>query len=78
MACDAPAWKFMNSAMLALTDSQLQTVMQTAGSIDPDRRGVFLQRLEAMLRLRRRFDDRDVADVAALATCGLVHNRRGC
>ena len=38
-----------------------------------DRRDVYLQRIEAMLKLRRRFDDRDVAEVAALAACGLVH-----
>jgi len=59
--------------MLSLSDRQLQTVMETAGSIDADRRSTYLQRLEAMLRLRRRFDDRDVADVAALAAYGLVH-----
>jgi hypothetical protein len=45
--------------MLALTDSQLQTVMETAANIDPDRRSVYLQRIEAMSKLRRRFDDRD-------------------
>jgi len=59
--------------MLSLSDRQLQTIMDAARAIGPDRRDVYLQRIEAMLRLRRRFDDRDVTEIAALATCGLVH-----
>jgi hypothetical protein len=43
--------------------------------VSPDRRGVFLERVGAMLKVRRRFDDRDVSEVAALALCGLVHQR---
>jgi hypothetical protein len=49
--------------------------METAANIDPDRRGVYLGRLEAMLRLRRPYDDGIVAEVAALAACGLIHAR---
>jgi hypothetical protein len=63
--------------MLSLTDNQLKTVMQTGAGIDPERRAVFLERLGAMLRLRGRghFNDADVADVAKLASCGLIHER---
>jgi hypothetical protein len=59
--------------MIPLTDSQLKTVMATAASVSADRRGVFLERVGAMLRLRHRFTDLDVAEVSKLATCGLVH-----
>jgi hypothetical protein len=45
--------------MLSLSDHQLKTIMQTAAGIDSDLRGVYLQCIEAMLKLRRRFDDRD-------------------
>jgi hypothetical protein len=63
----------MNQAMhIALTDSQLQTVMETAAGIDPDRRGIFLERIGTMLKLRGRFNDRDVAEVTRLASTGLV------
>jgi hypothetical protein len=49
--------------------------MNVAARVDPDRRDVYLQRIEAMLRLRRRFDDRDVIEVAALASSGLLHKQ---
>jgi hypothetical protein len=61
--------------MISLSDHQLGTVMAAARTIAPERRDVFLQRVEAMLKLRRRFDDRDVAEVCALAVCGLTHER---
>jgi hypothetical protein len=60
--------------MVSLSDAQLQTVMTAARTIEPERRDVFLQRVGAMLRLRRRFDDQDVAEVATLALVGLQHN----
>jgi hypothetical protein len=62
--------------MISLSDSQLKAVMDIAASIDPARRGVYLQRIEAMLNLRHRFNDRDVADVAKLAACGLGPSAR--
>jgi hypothetical protein len=61
--------------MLSLSDHQLQTIMDAARAIDRDRRDVYLQRIEAMLRLRLRFDDRDVAEISKLATWGLIHQR---
>src|SRR5262245_37209539 len=74
-ACVRSRSKFMNPAMLALTDNQLKSVMDAAANIDPDRRDVFLQRIGMMLTLKGRFDDRDVADTARLAACGLVQIR---
>jgi hypothetical protein len=61
--------------MIALSDTQLKTVMATAASVAPDRRDVFLERVGAMLKVRGRFDDSDVFEIAKLATCGLVHQR---
>jgi hypothetical protein len=60
--------------MISLSDAQLQTVMQAAAGIDPERRDIFLQRCAAMLKLRGRFTDSDVADVTRLALCGLSHH----
>jgi hypothetical protein len=58
--------------MIALTDRQLQSVMTAAGSLEPDRRDIFLQRVGVMLRMRSRFTDADVVEVAQLAVAGLV------
>jgi hypothetical protein len=58
--------------MISLSDSQLRVIMDTAKAIEPSRRDIFLQRVGAMLKLRGRFDDADVEDVARLALCGLV------
>ena len=58
--------------MISLTNSQLQTLMTTASRLEPERRDLFLKRVGAMLKLRRRFTDGDVADVAKLALSGLV------
>jgi hypothetical protein len=58
--------------MIALTDPQLKTVMDAAAALAPERRDIFLQRCGAMLRMRGRFSDGDVADVVGLAACGLI------
>jgi hypothetical protein len=60
--------------MISLSDRQLQTIMVAAGSLEPDRRSIFLERAGAMLRLRGRFSDSDVAEVAELAVAGLIHS----
>ena len=59
--------------MISLTDSQLQTVMGAGAKLEPERRDIFLRRVGAMLRVRGRFTDTDVADVARLAMAGLIH-----
>jgi hypothetical protein len=56
--------------MIRFTDRQLQILMDVAASIDPGRRSTFLERCGAMLRMKHRFTD---ADVAKLAACGLIH-----
>ena len=59
---------------LALTDSQLKTLMTFAADISPDKRSTFLERVGAMLAMRGRghFNDDDVAEVTKLASTGLV------
>ena len=59
--------------MVSLTDSQLKTVMDAAGTLPIERRDTFLQRVGAMLRMRGRFSDADVSDVAKLSLTGLAH-----
>jgi hypothetical protein len=59
--------------MLGLTDNQLQSVMDAARTLPVERRDTFLQRVGAMLRMRGRFSDTDVADVVQLALTGLAH-----
>ena len=58
--------------MISLTDTQLAVVMDAARTLPVERRDTFLQRVGAMLRVRGRFTDADVADVAKLALTGLV------
>jgi hypothetical protein len=58
---------------LALSDAQLQTLMIFAADIPPEKRSIFMERIEAMLRVRHRFDDSDVAEISRLAACGLIH-----
>ena len=59
--------------MIALTDSQLRTVMDAAHALPVERRDTFLQRVGAMLRMRGKFSDNDVTDVVTLALTGLAH-----
>lgn len=40
--------------MIALSDAQLQTVMRTAHLLPVEKRDLYLQRIAAMLKLRRR------------------------
>ena len=58
--------------MLGLTDSQLRAIMDAARTLPIERRDIFLQRVGAMLRMRGRFTDTNVADVAQLAMAGLI------
>jgi hypothetical protein len=60
--------------MVSLTDRQLAAVMDAARRLPVEKRGVYLQRIVAMLAMRGRgpFNDTDVSDVAKLATVGLA------
>ncbi|MGC1925809.1 MAG: hypothetical protein WA706_18595, partial [Pseudolabrys sp.] len=64
-----------SGSMIGLTDSQLKIIMTVASGVPIERRGVFLERCGAMLRMRGydHFTDADVADVAQLALTGLAH-----
>src|SRR5262245_48242692 len=55
---------------LSLSDHQLALVSDAAKSLSPEKRGVYLQRIAAVLELRGRFSDDDVAVVAKLALTG--------
>ena len=59
--------------MIGLTDPQLKIIMTAANAVPVEGRSVFLERVGAMLRMRGRFSDGDVADVAKLALTGLAH-----
>ena len=58
--------------MVSLTDPQLKIIMTAANAVSVERRGIFLERVGAMLKVRGRFTDADVADVARLALAGLI------
>ena len=60
--------------MIGLTDHQLETIMTAANAVPVERRSVYLERVGAMLRMRGRFTDADVHDVATLAMAGLVQD----
>ncbi|MGB2598434.1 MAG: hypothetical protein WBC87_26370, partial [Pseudolabrys sp.] len=62
------------SLMLGLTDYQLKIVMNAACLLPVEKRDTFLRRIPAMLALRGRFTDTDVADVAQLAAAGLIQS----
>ena len=61
--------------MIGLSDRQLSIVMEAAKPLPQEKRGIFLQRVDAMLHYRRAgrgFNDDDVVDVAAVARHGLM------
>ena len=62
--------------MVSLTDPQLKIVMTAANAVPVERRSVFLERVGAMLTMRGRFSDADVADVAKLSSCGVINGSR--
>ena len=53
--------------MIGMTDHQLQIITTAANGVPVERRGIFLERVGAMLKVRWRFSDDDVRQVAALA-----------
>jgi hypothetical protein len=61
--------------MLALSDDQLQTVMVAASGLPAEKRGVFLERVAARLRLHGpRFTDADLGAAIRAALIGLVQS----
>jgi hypothetical protein len=65
----------MNTAF-SLSDSQLRSVMDVAAGLDVDKRGVFLERCAARLRLKTgsHFADADLDDAMRHALKGLVQD----
>lgn len=61
--------------MIALSDSQLYSVMQAAQPLDPSKRATMMERVAAQLRLTgaRYPSDDDVARAIKLAMAGLQH-----
>ena len=57
--------------MLALNDDQLAVIMVAAGNLPVDKRGTFLERVAARLRLLDRFDDSNLDDAVRGALRGL-------
>ncbi len=58
--------------MLALSDRQLAVVKTAARGLPVEKRGVFLERVAARLRLRGSLTDLDFDDAARLALRGLI------
>ena len=59
--------------MISLNDAQLRIVKAAASHVPPAKRTQFLERVSAMLQMRGRGHDDDVASVTALALTGLAH-----
>jgi len=58
--------------MIPLSDSQLKDVTRAAADLPQEKRSIFLERLGAMLNLRRKFTDDDLIEITKLARTGLV------
>ena len=60
--------------MFALSDSQLRAIWSAADGLPAEQRGIFLERMVALLQFRGgRFIDRDLDDAVRLALRGLIH-----
>src|SRR5262249_13327715 len=66
--------------MIALSDTQLKTVMAIASDVPTEKRPAFLERVAAMLELRGRghFGDKDVTEITQLALTGLAFRSTAC
>ena len=60
--------------MVAFTDSQLRAVWAAADRVPFERRGVFLERIVARLRLQCGFTDADLDDAVRAALTGLIQS----
>ena len=64
---------YVDRMPLGLSDSQLATLMASAGDVEQDKRHLFLRRTAAMLALKGgRFTDRDLVEVLVRAQVGLA------
>jgi alkylhydroperoxidase family enzyme len=60
--------------MVAFTDSQLRAVWAAAERVPFEKRGVFIERVVARLRLHRGFTDADLDDAVRVALTGLIQS----
>jgi hypothetical protein len=61
--------------VISLSDKQLDTVMLLARGLEPEKRGVYLERVAAHLLIRLgRYSDNDVATAARMALDSLTQN----
>jgi hypothetical protein len=65
----------MHAMPLALTDNQLAILTTAAADVPLEKRSTFIERFGAVLALKGRFDDADVADTVRLACAGLVRRK---
>ena len=63
---------YSGSPMLALTDAQLAVVMTAARGLPVEKRGLFLERVAARMRLGDRFTDDDLSAAVHVALRGLI------
>jgi len=61
--------------MVAFTDSQLRAVWAAADRVPFEKRGVFIERVVARLRLHRGFTDADLDDAVRVTLTGLIQRR---
>jgi alkylhydroperoxidase family enzyme len=60
--------------MVAFTDSQLRAVWAAAERVPFEKRGVFIERVVARLRLHRGLTDADLDDAVRVALTGLIQS----
>ena len=60
--------------MLAFTDSQLRAVWAAAARLPVEKRGVFLDRVVAQLRLHHGFTDADLDEAVRVALTRLIQS----
>jgi alkylhydroperoxidase family enzyme len=60
--------------MLGFTDSQLRAVWAAADRVPVEKRGVFLERVFARLKLHLGFTDADLDDAVRAALTGLIQS----
>ena len=63
-----------DGGMLALSDSQLRSVWAAAARVPVEKRGVFLERVVARLRLHGGFTDVDLDDAVHATLTGLIQS----
>jgi hypothetical protein len=61
--------------MVSFSDRQIKIIRDAAKAVPFEKRGIYLERIVALMRFRP-LTDQDVLDVVALAQAGLIVRRR--